>query len=33
MAGTGKSTPAEYRVEGHVDEAVVRDIAAWVTAR
>lgn len=33
MAGTGPSTPAEYRVEGHVDEAVVRDIAAWVAAR
>lgn len=32
-AGTGKSTPAEYRAEGHVDEAVVRDIAAWVLAR
>ena len=33
MAGTGTSTPAEYRVEGHVDEAVVADIATWVAAR
>lgn len=33
MAGTGKSTPAEYRVEGHVADAVVKDIAAWVAAR
>ena len=33
IAGTGPSTPAEYRIEGHVDEAVVRDIAAWVLAR
>lgn len=33
MAGTGRSTPAEYRIEGHVDEAVVSDIAAWVAAR
>lgn len=32
MPGSGKSTPAEYRVEGHVDEAVVRDIVAWVIA-
>lgn len=33
IAGTGTSTPAESRVEGHVDEAVVRDIAAWGLAR
>lgn len=33
IAGTGKSTPAEYLAEGHVDEAVVSDIAAWVAAR
>jgi dienelactone hydrolase len=33
IAGTGKSTPAEYQTAGHVDEAVVRDIAVWVLAR
>jgi hypothetical protein len=31
MAGTGPSSPAEYSQPGHVDEAVVQDIAAWVT--
>ena len=31
IAGTGPSTPAEYNQPGHVDEAVVRDIAAWIT--
>ena len=30
IAGTGPSRPAEYQVAGHVDEAVIRDIAAWV---
>jgi dienelactone hydrolase len=32
-AGTGRSSPAEYRVEAHVDAAVVGDIADWVLAR
>jgi dienelactone hydrolase len=31
IAGSGSSTPAEYTQPGHVDEAVVRDIAAWIT--
>jgi dienelactone hydrolase len=31
IAGAGPSTPAEYTQPGHVDEAVVRDIAAWIT--
>jgi len=30
IAGTGKSLPAEYQIAGHVDEAVIRDIADWV---
>jgi hypothetical protein len=30
IPGTGPSLPAEYQVPGHVDEAVVKDIAAWV---
>lgn len=30
IAGEGKSVPDEYQVAGHVDEEVVRDIAAWV---
>jgi pimeloyl-ACP methyl ester carboxylesterase len=30
IAGTGPSLPAEYVMPAHVDEAVVRDIAAWV---
>ena len=29
-AGTGPSTPDEYKKPGHVDEAVVTDIADWV---
>ncbi len=33
IAGAGPSTPAEYQQEGHVDAAVVRDLAAWVLAR
>ena len=33
VAGAGPSTPAEYQQEGHVDAAVVRDIATWVLAR
>ena len=31
IAGSGPSSPAEYQRPGHVDEAVVRDIAAWIT--
>jgi uncharacterized protein len=30
MTGVGKSTPAEYEKPGHVAEAVVSDIAAWI---
>ena len=33
MAGTGKITPAEYSVPGHVAEEVIRDIADYVLAR
>lgn len=32
-SGTGPANPAEYRVESHVDAAVVRDIGDWVLAR
>jgi dienelactone hydrolase len=30
IAGSGPSAPAEYNQAGHVDETVVRDIAAWI---
>ena len=30
MAGEGKSLPAEYEKPGHVEEAVVADIAGWI---
>ena len=30
IAGEGKSTPAEYERPGHVAEAAVTDIAAWI---
>ena len=30
IPGTGQSLPADYQVPGHVDEAVIRDIAAWI---
>lgn len=33
IAGTGPSRPEEYAVEGHVDTAVIDDIAAWVKSR
>lgn len=33
MAGEGKSTPAEYQKPGHVDAAVIDEIAKWVTGR
>jgi dienelactone hydrolase len=32
VAGTGASVPSEYDTSGHVSEAVVRDIATWITA-
>lgn len=32
MAGKGKATPQEYETAGHVDRAVVADIAAWIAA-
>jgi len=31
IAGAGASAPTEYARPGHVDEAVIRDIAAWIT--
>lgn len=30
LAGEGKSGPAEYQKPGHVEEAVVADVAAWI---
>jgi dipeptidyl aminopeptidase/acylaminoacyl peptidase len=30
IAGEGPSTPQEYEKASHVDEAVVKDIAAWL---
>jgi len=30
MAGEGKSLPAEYEKPGHVEEAVIADIAGWI---
>ena len=30
VAGTGPSTPAEYEHAGHVDAAVVEDVARWI---
>ncbi|HKE60194.1 MAG TPA: alpha/beta fold hydrolase [Pyrinomonadaceae bacterium] len=30
IAGTGKSTPAEYEQPGHVDERVIQDLAEWI---
>ena len=33
VEGEGRSSPAEYAQSGHVAEAVVADIAAWVRAR
>jgi dienelactone hydrolase len=31
VAGTGPSTPVEYRTGGHVDEHVIDDLAEWLT--
>jgi hypothetical protein len=33
MSGAGRSEPAEYGRPGHLEEAVVLDIATWITAR
>jgi len=30
IAGSGKSTPAEYGVPGHVAPEVIEDIAKWI---
>lgn len=30
IPGIGKCTPAEYQIAGHVDRAVIEDIAAWI---
>lgn len=30
MEGQGKGTPAEYQAAGHVAEALVRDLSAWI---
>jgi len=30
LSGKGKCTPAEYQITGHVDKAVIDDIAAWI---
>jgi uncharacterized protein len=32
MFGTGPSTPAEYSKPEHVDEQVISDVAAWISA-
>jgi dienelactone hydrolase len=32
MFGTGPSLPAEYTKPGHVDEQVIADVAAWISA-
>lgn len=32
MPGSGKSTPAEYEVAGHVAEPVVADVVSWIAA-
>lgn len=33
MAGTGPASPADYARAGHVDPAVIDDIAGWIAAR
>lgn len=30
IKGSGKSSPQEYSTAGNVDEAVVKDLAAWI---
>ncbi|CAN5197054.1 hypothetical protein BH11ACT6_BH11ACT6_54420 [soil metagenome] len=32
FSGSGPSTPAEYAPAQHVDEAVVTDVAHWITS-
>jgi hypothetical protein len=32
IAGEGNSVPGEYQTPGHVDEEVVKDIAAWASS-
>jgi dienelactone hydrolase len=32
VSGEGQSSPAEYQRGGHVDESVIRDVVAWITA-
>ena len=32
LPGEGKSTPAEYNQAGHIPDAVMDDIATWLTA-
>ena len=31
-AGAGPSTPAEYSRPGHVEDKVIDDLTAWITA-
>ena len=33
ITGTAKSTPAEYEVTGHVDKAVIDEIAGWISGK
>jgi alpha-beta hydrolase superfamily lysophospholipase len=33
LEGTGRATPAEYERPGHVAQAVIDDVAAWIKAR
>jgi fermentation-respiration switch protein FrsA (DUF1100 family) len=33
VTGTGPSTPQEYEKVGHVDEAVVSDVATWIAGQ
>ncbi|HXP50595.1 MAG TPA: dienelactone hydrolase family protein, partial [Bacteroidia bacterium] len=33
MEGEGKSTPAEYSIQGHVPMYVIDDIAAWINKK
>jgi dienelactone hydrolase len=33
LPGEGKSTPAEYQRPGHIPDAVLDDIAAWIASR
>ena len=33
IAGTGKSTPAEYQIAGNVSGQVIEDLAEWIKRR